>query len=886
MTRFAGRESELAVLGAELERHGRVTVIGLPGIGKSRLIRELGRRLASAGSVLEVDADTAGLGLLATALSGPEAERPSLFVVDGAERASGELRQLLAGAGDNPRWLLSSRVPLRFAGEALFELRGLSLGDGDGCSEALRLFEACAAGSVPGFALNPENRAVLSALVAALDGHPLAIEFAAARLRSTSPGQLLDNAGRMLDWLSEFGEGARRPLRAVYADACSGLLPWQAEALAQSGVFAGSFSLQSAEAVLDLSAHVEAPWMLDVLGTLRDCSLLEVESAPGSEPRFRLPSTLRAFACERLAQLPVAARVRERHARHYVELGERWIESAQAGDRQALSLLQAERLNLSDAQSHAAQAAQAGSTAAAALSLSAAVVLGRVALMVGPVAEGVKALDRALELGQHDELRAAQALGIRGDLLRLLSRLAEAKSDYRQALAVAESRGDSRLAARLLRPLGVALLRSGDQAASRQSFERSLELARKAGDRQLEGRVLSELAYVEMAEGRLDVAHSTLERAMALHRAYRDERWAAIALFKLAMIATEHRRLEEARFLCERALGTARALGDTRFEAEYLFQLAHVERDLGRPETALAHFDAALARFRELGYRGYDALVAADRGALLSELGRGAEARAAFEQALIILRDAELPLFEACVLGRLGALEADAGHTELGRALLDQADERSHASPDAEPAAAALSLYRARLELALSREAAQSADTALADQHRERAEQALSAHDQRAAGVTPMSGALNFWHVSEIRVAERGLLAELGRAERPSGAVVPPMVLLASPNQYVMASDGRWFRTPGGKLVSVESRPTLHSILKLFVERRVTHPGQPTPVRDVFELVWVGQRIDPNSARSRVYSSLWLLRDLGLRDVIVKREGGYMLAPELTVVQS
>ncbi len=836
--------------------------------------------------MLEVTADVGGLAALEGALAAPASSRPALVVVDGAERAGAELRRLLNDAGDSPSWLLSSRVPLRFAGEALFELRGLSLAGADGCSEALKLFEACAAGSVPGFALAPDNRGVISELVAALDGHPLAIEFAAARLRSTSPAQLLENSARMLDWLSEFGEGARQPLRALYADACSGLTAWQADALAQSGVFVGSFSLQSAEAVLDLSAHPRAPWMLDVLGTLRECSLLEVDSAPGTEPRFRLPATLRAYAREQLAQLAAARDVRQRHARHYVELGERWVESAQAGDRQALSLLHAERGNLSEAQQHAAEIARAGSPEAAALSLSAAMVFGRAALIVGPVASGIDALDSALGLGQHAELRVAQALGIRGDLLRLLSRLGEARRDYERAVEMAERSGDSRLSARLLRPLGVVELRSGDEAKSRRSFERSLELARKAGDRQLEGRVLSELAYVEMAEGRLEVAHSTLERAMALHRAYRDERWAAIALFKLAMIATEHRRLEEARFLCERALGTARLLGDKRFEGEYLFQLAHVERDLGRPETALAHFDAALACFRDVGYRGYDALVAADRGALLAELGRNDEARAAFERALVILRDAELPLFEACVLGRLGALEADSGHSELGRALLDQADERSRVSPDAARAASALALYRARLELALSREAAQAGDSVLAEQHRERAEQALSAHDQRAAGVTPMSGALNFWHVSEIRVAERGLLAELGRAEQPSGAVVPPMVLLTSPNQYVMAGDGRWFRTPAGKLVSVESRPTLHSILKLFVERRVTHPGQPTPVRDVFELVWVGQRIDPNSARSRVYSSLWLLRDLGLRDVIVKREGGYMLAPELTVVQT
>ncbi|KAB8197035.1 AAA family ATPase [Nonomuraea phyllanthi] len=359
-TSFIGREAELDQLAALLGRARIVTLVGPGGAGKTRLATEAALRSAGTGWMVELapvsdPADVPGavrqaLGLrderpgallpaeegdpvaqVADALAG----RPALLVLDNCEHlvdaAAGLAERLLTDCPDL-RVLATSREPLNLPGEHLAPVPPLEpppVGAGPGQARAypsVRLLLDRAAAARPGFAIDEANAAAVVALCRRLDGMPLAIELAAARLRTMTPRQLadrIDDRFKLLTGGSRTALPRQQTLRAVVEWSWE-LLGDEERVLARRlGVFAGGATLEAVESVCGGAA--------DVLGALADKSLVQVSS----QGRYSMLETIRAYALERLAEAGEAGEYRRRHAAYLMDLAERAVPHLRTGAQTA-----------------------------------------------------------------------------------------------------------------------------------------------------------------------------------------------------------------------------------------------------------------------------------------------------------------------------------------------------------------------------------------------------------------------------------------------------------------------------------------------------------------------------------------------------------------------
>ena len=378
-TSFVGRESELAEARRLLDGTRLLTLTGPGGCGKTRLAIELagtsredfpdGVHFVSLAAVRDpelVPVSTArGLGLqdargitLLEHLSGYLSERAGLLVLDNMEQvldANGFVADLLA-ATTRPRIVVTSRSPLHLSWEQEFPVPPLCLprsgsvlsaGSVAEC-ESVRLFAARAAASVPGFTITDENAAAVAGITERLDGLPLAIELAAARVKLLTPEAILARLEHSLGLLV----GGRRDapdrhqaLRATIAWSYELLSEPAKQLLAVCSVFRGGIDLAVLEtvcaAVVDPRASV-----LEALAELVDHSLLRrVDPRSGSVARFAMLETVREFATERLAQLPEHERVRTAHASAYRTLAQDMARPPSGPDREGLDRLEREHDN-------------------------------------------------------------------------------------------------------------------------------------------------------------------------------------------------------------------------------------------------------------------------------------------------------------------------------------------------------------------------------------------------------------------------------------------------------------------------------------------------------------------------------------------------------------
>jgi predicted ATPase/DNA-binding SARP family transcriptional activator len=346
LTACIGRESELAAVAALLEANRLVTLTGPGGTGKTRLAVEAAQRLAAAGRSVhlvelapvadpsrlpEVVLDALGLGesILARRSEDPRTRlvealwgRETVLAVDNCEHlvedAAALLARLLAQV-PGLRVLATSREALGITGEAVFGVGPLPLPEPHAPLDelrshaAIRLFEERARQSDPSFAVDEGNAATAAQVCAALDGLPLAVELAAARLRGMS---LDDLAARLDDRFGLLGRGPRtaeprqRTLRAVVDWSWDLLDPAERRVLARMSVFNGGADLDAACAVCGATA--------DQVTGLVDKSL--VQRLPGG--RYRLLETVREYAAARLAEAGETAEYYTRHAEHYAGLAE------------------------------------------------------------------------------------------------------------------------------------------------------------------------------------------------------------------------------------------------------------------------------------------------------------------------------------------------------------------------------------------------------------------------------------------------------------------------------------------------------------------------------------------------------------------------------------
>ena len=771
-TRFVGREDDLAELHERSRRARLVSVLGPPGAGKTRLGLEYAQRYGSAfmaegaGGVWFCDLaearDPDGVfRAVAQALDLPlgdehtekkaadriaaalAARGPTLLIFDNFEQlvpvAVPAVERLLRRAPELCA-LVTSRVRLNVEGELVHELDGLDLPTGErgfDC-DAVRLFLDRARFARGDFVPSDEERAIIAELVTRLDGLPLAIELAGARMGVLGPKQLLERLGKSLDLLRG-GKGRSHTLRATLDWSWNLLAPHERDALAQASTFHGGFSLEAAEAVIDLGGRGGAPDVLDVLESLRNNSLVKsyaVAELPG-EIRFGLLDIVRAYAEEQLALAGGVEGARARHARYFVEAGTRWGSRVEREDGpEHLRRLAVELPNLM-AVHRRALSEETPTAAALSDAIAVTLALEHVFYMRGPTAPCLAMLDRVFEevLDGVEPRLVALALKARGRALRDLGHTAESLEALERALEIAKRTGDRSTQARVLGHVAFTRLQLGEDEVSHAVLTESLSAARDAHDRRSEGMLLASLGTLEVRLGRLDDAARSFDQALEVDEEVGNRYAAAAALAARGELNRARGRAQAARADLEAALEGYREFGERRHEGLALTELGVLHQEQRRFAEARACLEQAQQHHRELGSRLFQVTALATLGDLEREEGRLPEAKARYERALRIARDLGDRVAQARILASLGGTNASLDKQEAARESLADADRLSRALGDPSTLRV-VDVERAHLDLAEASAAALRGERSVA----EGLERAARERLERAQAAGPLPG--------------------------------------------------------------------------------------------------------------------------------------------------
>ncbi|MCA9880916.1 MAG: helix-turn-helix domain-containing protein, partial [Thermomicrobiales bacterium] len=585
-TPIIGREAERAAALATLRdpQVRLLTLVGPGGVGKTRLALELAQHAAPAfpdgvqfvdlaplrdpaflydaiAQALELPLDPAIP--LQRALAQTLQERAMLLILDNFEQiapAAPAVAYLLSGC-PRLRLLVTSRLPLRVRAEHVFPVEPLALPDPGADPSladladvpAVALFVNRAAAASPGFALTAQNARAVAHITQRLDGLPLAIELAAARVKALALPDLLNRLERRLPLLTGGPRDAPARLRTMRS-----AIAWSYDLLDADeqrlfrhlAICAGGFTLAAAEGIGEPDTPV-----LDLLASLVDKSLLGMEGTDG-ETRYRPLETIREFGLEQLAASGEHEAASRRHAAWYrafaVDAGPR---AKQADAAVWLPRLRAEHQNLLAALTWF-QHQEDG------------VSLLQVAAALSPFwqeqnhfAEGLRWLEPALLLGQSAPAVARlRALSGAGTLAWYLTRVEQAAAWHEQALALARAEGDHLAEARALGDRSWLLAERGDLPGAIASCEASLALARAAGVADPTALVLHNLACFCRMSGDLARADACAAEALSVARAEGWDWLATMVLVGYAYTALELGESNRAASLLQEAL----ALGDRR----------------------------------------------------------------------------------------------------------------------------------------------------------------------------------------------------------------------------------------------------------------------------------------------------------------------------------
>ena len=667
---FVGRGSELQGLAARLDAGERlVTVLGMGGAGKTRLVRRYAWTWLGdwPGGVYFCDLSearsVAGIAFaVAAALDVPLGTDDSvaqlgrviagrgkcLLLLDNFEQISAHAAVTLTPwleRASQASFVVTSREVLALPAEHVMVLQPLAV-DGAG----VELFAVRARARTADFELTASNRPIVQEIVALLDGLPLAIELAAARVVALAPRQLLARLkDRFQILVGARGAPARQAtLRSAIDWSWALLTPWEQGALAQASVFVGGFTLDAAENVLELSAWPEAPPVVDVVQSLVERSLLRVQT-PGvgqrleiDELHFGMYASIQEYAAEKLCQFEDASAPTHSPTRNAVAVG--------AAER------------------HGRYFARFGTTAA----------------IDGLQTVGGAARLRALSLEADNLVAACRRAIVRTDA-------AVAVATFAATWAVLLARGPYRLATELGRQvlaldalvpadrgrathtMAVVLRFTGQSEEALQHFELALRLRRETGDRRAQGRTLYGMGDVYSVLGRIDESLQCLQDALTISREMGDGRTESMCLDSQANRCSDKGRMADALRLYQMALALCREHGFRPSEGHELCNLGIWHSLMGNSEEALQYFTEALAIARECGDRRVEGHVLGDRGWVHLRHGRLAEASDDLKAALRIALDTGNRRFEVNVRDRLGDLDLHQGWLEGARDQFERA---------------------------------------------------------------------------------------------------------------------------------------------------------------------------------------------------------------------
>jgi predicted ATPase/class 3 adenylate cyclase len=684
LTSLVGREQEIAEAEALLLRPEirLVTLTGPGGVGKTRFALQLAAELiahfedgvflvplaavSEPAQVPSAIADALGVheaggrGLV-DCLREALRSRQLLLVLDNFEHvveAAPVVSELLA-ACPQLEALVTSRELLRLRGEHEFRVAPLGLPGRAGPAgelgplsqyAAVELFIQRAQEVQPDFQVTNDTAPAVAEICARLDGLPLAIELAAARVKLFGPRQLLDRLtgtagaeeGHALPLLTGGARDApdrQRTLRATIAWSYDLLQPTEQLLFRRLAVFAGGWTLEMADAVCrgegdPALARCDVE-ILDALASLIDKNLVRRSPASADEARFEMLRTIHEFAAGALAESGEEAALQAAHRRAYLALAEAAAERLIGPDQAAwLARLAAEHDNLRAALTRAL-------TDEPATALRLAATLWRFWFTRGHFAEGRQRLSAALAAAGPAAPAADRALALNG-----LGVMAWAQADYpaaaealAEALDLRRAAGDTQGVAASLSNLGAVAFERGDPAEARRLHDASLALRRTLGDRWGVATSLIHLGNLDVEGGDSAAAAERFGEALAISRALGDLNGIAFAVEKLGSLAAGRGDYAAARTLFEESLAAGEALGDPDAMSRALTHLGAVAREQGAYGEARAHVEQGLAARRSIDDRRGTAESLRELGNVALQAGELDQARRLYEESLAESRD-------------------------------------------------------------------------------------------------------------------------------------------------------------------------------------------------------------------------------------------------------
>ncbi|MBK8936895.1 MAG: tetratricopeptide repeat protein [Polyangiaceae bacterium] len=650
--RFFARREPLREVSRALLEGQSVVLVGPPGVGKTRLAAECLRTLADEttlvvklGDVKNAQGLVSRVAMAAGVFRSPAAtgaesqarllralssRGPTIVVLDGFEHLPAEADELLRGwmKGSPLAFLVTSRRTVDC------DARHVELGPLDTLerrgewSEAATLLRARAS-EITKVVLDDGDRDALHALARRLDGLPLALELAAARLSVLTPAQLLARLDKRFQTLDGEGRGLAAALETSYA-----LLEEPARAVLRAcSVFRGGIRLEALELVVGEERDTLGP-----LSALRAHSLITVERV-GDRYRYSLSHSVRDFVERREESDPAWDTARARHARYWACAG-----AAEAEEPAGL-LLEIENLRAALAWARGREPELAGQ-----LSL----VLSSPALGL-PYGEACSVVSAALAEQPLSARLQAELLFRRGTVRRFVADFPGAIEDLERAHPLAERLGDAALTADILAGLGNGLSGQADWPGARRYLERALA---SSSSPTFQASALAMIANTYSNEDAYDRAEPLLRRSIALAEEHHDAFAEAFARLSLGILLVERGAFDEAFSALIDSLSifetsrSARVMQARHLRAVALTHLARVKQETGDTAGALTDYHEAVAYAEETGVRRAEAFALYGLGSLLLELG---ELRAADDR----IR-AALPLMrESCrdVEGALVALQ-------------------------------------------------------------------------------------------------------------------------------------------------------------------------------------------------------------------------------------